>query len=214
MRAAKFILVTSNSIARLMTGRFALRIIVLLLAAGALLACDYNHRRSYVEPTYRPGVFNYAAGGRDLTVETIGNPFVGRGVGDQDFPDVITASMQGRNLGQATNFTATPGVTARPQYKVVIAFNPIEPATYRALCEGEVRSGPTEESIRVKAAFCQGGRSSGQRVLTGVRANVIAEAGPDSEAFRKMMAGITRDLFPLWDNDFDDDCRGMLLLCH
>lgn len=190
------------------------RALVLLVSAAALFACDYNHRRSYVEPTYRPQLFNYAAGGRDLTTETVGNPFAGRGIDDQEFPDVVTALMQGRNLGQATNFTATPGPTARPQYKVVIAFDPVEPASYRALCEGQVRSGPTEETIRVKAAFCQGGRTSGQRVLTGVRADVVATADPDSEAFQRMMAGITRDLFPLWDNDFDDDCRGMLWLCH
>lgn len=198
-----------------MMGKTGFQATVLLLVAVAVSACDYSHRRGYIEPTYRPALFNYAAGGRDLLVETIGNPYAERGLGDQDFPGFITASMQGRNLGQRTNFTTTLGETGREQYKVVVAFNPIEPATYRALCEGQVRPGPTEETIRVKAAFCQGGRSSGQRVLTGVRANVVAEATPDSEAFQRMMAGITRDLFPLRDNDFDDnDCRSILLPCH
>ena len=187
---------------------------ILLLATAALAACDYNHRRSYVEPTYRPSLFNYAAGGRDLEVRTVGNPYDEQGLGDQEFPDFIVASMQGHNLGQPTNFTTAPGETARDQYKVVIVFNPVEPATYRSLCEGEAQSGPTEEKVRVKAAFCQGGRSSGERVLTGVRADVVAEAGPNSEAFQRMMAGVTRDLFPLWDNDFDDDCRGFIWLCH
>ncbi len=187
---------------------------VLLLATATLAACDYNHRRSYVEPTYRPSLFNYAAGGRDLEVQTVGNPYTERGLGDQEFPEFIVASMQGHNLGQPTNFTTVPGGTARDQYKVVIVFNPVEPATYRSLCEGEALSGPTEEKVRVKAAFCQGGRSSGERVLTGVRADVVAEAGPNSDAFQRMMAGVTRDLFPLWDNDFDDDCRGFIWLCH
>lgn len=185
-----------------------------MMATVTLFACDYNHRRSYVEPTYRPHVFNYAAGGRDLAVETVGNPFAGRSIDDQAIGELVTMLMQGRNRGQATNFTVTPGPTARPQYKVVIVFDPVEPAPYRALCEGEARSGPTEETIRVRAAFCQGGRSSGQRVLTGVRANVVADATPESEAFQRMMAGITRDLFPLWDNDFDEDCRGLIWLCH
>lgn len=193
----------------------SLQAITLLFAAVAASACDYSHRRSYIEPTYRPTLFNYAAGGRDLLVETVGNPYAEHGLGDQEFPGFITASMRGHNLGQRTNFTTVPGETAREQYKVVIAFNPVEPATYRALCEGEIRSGPTEETIRVKAVFCQGGRSSGQRVLTGVRADVVAEAGPDSEAFRKMMAGVTRDLFPIWDADFDDDdCPSIRLFCH
>lgn len=198
-----------------MLRRHCPKILFLLVSAAALFACDYNHRRSYVEPTYRPTLFNYAAGGRDLAVETIGNPFAGRGVDDQEFPEIVTTSMQGRNWGQPTNFTTTPGATARPAYKVVIVFNPIEPATYRSVCEGDVRPGPTEEKLRVKAVFCQGGRSSGQRVLTGVRADVIAEAGPDSVAFRKMMSGVTRDLFPLWDGDFDDDrCPAFSLFCH
>ncbi len=196
-------------------GRSVLQAAFLVLVGVVVTACDYNHRRSYVEPTYRPTLFNYAAGGRDLEVRTIGNPYIEQGLADQEFPAFVAASMQGRNLGQPTNFTTTPGETARDRYKVVIAFNPIEPATYRSLCEGEVQSGPTEEKVRVKAAFCQGGRSGGQRVLTGVRADVVAEAGPNSEAFQGMMSGVTRDLFPLWDNDFDDDdCRGLLFLCH
>lgn len=192
------------------------RILVLLLCTGALFACDYSHRRSYIEPTYRPALFNYAAGGRDLAVETIGNPYTGHGIDDRQFPELVTASMQGHNRGQPTRFTTDPGETANPRYKVVIVFDPIEPATYRALCEGEVRSGPAVEDIRVKAAFCQGGRSTGQRVLTGVRANVAGEADPQSPAFRQMMAGVTRDLFPLWDNDMDHDrdCPSFRLLCH
>lgn len=196
--------------------KFRFQVAVLLLASAAVAACDYNHRRSYVEPTYRPSLFNYAAGGRDLEVQTVGNPYAEQGLGDQEFPDFIVASMQGHNLGQPTNFTTAPGDTARDQYKVVIAFNPIEPATYRSLCEGEVRSGPTEEKVRVKAAFCQGGRSSGERVLTGVRADVVAEAAPQSEAFQRMMAGVTRDLFPLQDQDFDNDndCPGLRIFCR
>lgn len=187
----------------------------LALSVTVLTACEYTAYRSYVEPTYRPTVFNYAAGGRDLEVQTVGNPYAERGFGNQDFPEFIVASMQGRNLGQPTNFTTTPGETARAEYKVVIAFNPVEPATYRSLCDGEVQSGPTEEKVRVKAAFCQGGRSTGQRVLTGVRAEVIAGAEPNSPAFQSMMGGITRNLFPLWDADFDDDrCRGFLVLCN
>ena len=197
-----------------MIGPRGLRAALVLALIGVLGACDYNHRRSYVQPTYRPALFNYAAGGRDLAVQTVGNPFVEAGIDDQAFAALVTDAMQGRNLGQPTRFTTAPGESARPQYKVVIAFDPVEPASYRALCDGAVDSGPTGERIRVKAAFCQGGRSTGQRVLTGVRADMVADAGPRSEAFDRMMAGVTRDLFPLWDNDFDEDCRGILFLCH
>ena len=80
---------------------------VLLLATAALAACEYNHRRSYVEPTYRPSLFNYAAGGRDPEVQTVGN-HAEQGLGDQEFPEFIVASMQGHNLGQRTNFTTAP----------------------------------------------------------------------------------------------------------
>ena len=125
-----------------------LQAFVLLTSAVVTIACDYNHRRSYVEPTYRPQLFNYAAGGRDLTVEAIGNPFAGRGIDDQEFPDLVTMLMQGRNLGQTTHFTTTPGPTARSSYKVVVVFDPVEPATYRSLCEGEARSGPAGATIR------------------------------------------------------------------
>lgn len=196
-----------------MTRTRVLRTALLLLVAATVAACDYSHGRSLIRPSYRPALFNYAAGGRDLKVETIGNPFADRGLDDQEIGDFVAASMQGHNWGQPTNFTATPGESARPQYKVVVAFNPVEPATYRAICEGDVRSGPTADRVRVKAAFCEG-VSDGQRVLTGVRASVISEAGPDSSEFQAMMAGVTRDLFPIWAEEFDDDCPSLLFFCH
>ncbi|NNG05956.1 MAG: hypothetical protein HKM95_17890 [Inquilinus sp.] len=191
-------------------------IALLALVCGTLVACDYTYRRSFLRPSYRPTVFNYAAGGRDLKVETIGNPFSGVQLDDARVAELTTSAMQGHNLGQPTNLTPTPTDSARPQYKVVVAYNPIEPAGYLALCRGDVRAAPAGEPLRVKAVFCES-VDSGPRVLTGVRGQLSEEqmAAPDSPAYRSLMAGVARELFPLWDSDMDDDrCRGAFFLCH
>ena len=189
---------------------------ILAFAGGSLVACDYTHQRSFLRPSYRPALFNHVAGGRDLKVETVGNPFGDGQFAVSQVAELTAAAMQGHNPGQPTNFTATPGDSARPQYKVVVAYNPVEPASYLALCRGEVRSDRSEEPLRIKAAFCES-VASGPRVLTGARGR-LAEgqaATRDSAAYRSLMAGLTRDLFPLWDADMDDDrCRGLLFLCH
>ena len=180
----------------------------------ALAGCDHDARLELIEPTYTVSVFNFAARDRDLKVVTIGNPFAEQGLSDQEFAEFIAESMQGRAWGQPVNFTTTPGETWRENYKVAYAFNPIEPATWVAVCEGDVETGPIEDGVlRVKAAFCQCGRPSGQRVLTGIRARVRADAEPDSEAFQAMMGGITRNLFPNIYRNRSKNCQSILVIC-
>ena len=192
-----------------------LQVLLLILPAVALNACDpnYTYMRGTITPNYSINTFNYAAGGRDLAVVAIGNPYAGQGFDNQDLPESIAAAMQGKNWGQPTNFTATPGETARPNYKVVFAFNPVEPANYRQICDGDVRTGPTEGRIRVKAAFCQGGQQGGHRFLTTVRGSIVPEAGPGSESFNKLFAGMTLDLFPPIYLRDRDKCRSFFIVC-
>ncbi|MEE8272209.1 MAG: hypothetical protein V3R98_10835 [Alphaproteobacteria bacterium] len=197
-----------------MTTTRVLGIAAVILAVLVQTACSYNYARSFIRPTYRPSLFNYAAAGRDLRVDTQGNPFAASIDQQADFGTVVTALMQDRNWGARTNFTASPGESARPQYRVVVVFDPVEPAPYSALCNGTVRTGPTEGRIRVRAAFCET-VSSGPRVLTGVRGNLVPEATVESPEFAALMAGVTRDLFPIWDADFDDDdCPSFVIFCH
>lgn len=178
------------------------RLMPLALLALALAACDMTYRRSYIWPHYRPSTFNYAAGGRDLAVEVLGNP---TDLEPARFAAAVVAAMQGHNAGQPTHLTLTPGPTARPLYRVVVAFNPAASVGRYDLCRDPIDTGPTADRIVVRAAFCQGAQA-----LTFVRGRGPADMTVDSAVFRRLMAGLARELLPR-DNperrDEEDDPR-------
>jgi hypothetical protein len=102
-----------------------------------LSACSNQGVRLYGRGSaggYDAGEFGYAAGGRDLRVIIVGNPFGG----DQAaFGRVVTDAMQGRNLGPQTNFTTTPGPSAREIYRVVMVFDPPNGLSADTTCQSD-----------------------------------------------------------------------------
>src|SRR5438552_3662173 len=101
---------------------------------------DYVH----LEPRYRAQEFGYAAGGRDLRADVQGNPFA---MPQNEFNAVVTDAMQGAHFGQPTNFTTTPGDSAREGYRVRLLFNGPDAGNGWILCGGEPAAvGPSPES--------------------------------------------------------------------
>lgn len=160
---------------------------------------------------YTPLEFSYAAGGRDLTTEISGNPF---GMDQATFDQVVTDLMRGRHFGPPTNFTTTPGPSAREPYHVVLAFNPEGALTHQALClRRRVPTQPlgADGRMTLQAAFCRGGG-----MMTGVVGYASGVRSIEDPAFRRMIADTTLSLFPPVDPDRDDDCRpsaGFLGFC-
>ncbi len=142
--------------------------------------------------SYNSGEFGYAAGGRDLHVVVVGNPFGG----DQaTFERAVTDTMQGRSVRQETNFTTSPGPSARREYRVVMVFNPQGNILGDKACQGDPKSLPTAAgegmAVVLVAAFCRSDQS-----LTQVRGDIGAATGPDDPVFGELVGQSTQALFP------------------
>jgi len=163
------------------------------LAFAALAGCggtpiiDYVH----LEPGYRAQQFAYAAGGRDLKADVQGNPFA---MPKEEFDATVTDAMQGAHFGEATNFTTTPGDSARDGYRVRLLFNGPGASSGRIVCAGEPAVvGPSPESgnVRLLAAFC-----NGDYPLSYLSAHVSGIQDAHDPAFRDFMRQVTTNLFP------------------
>lgn len=165
---------------------------VLLLAGAAFLPLGgcMNERVVASEPTpaYTLNEVSYAASNRDLRVVLHGNPF---GMDAQSFAEKVVPLMQGRVMGVKTNLTTTPGDTARPGYKVVLAFNVAETMMNTGLCtDGPIPTRPPGGPIIVQGAFCRGG------ALTSATGWLDNPKGPDDPDFHHLISDMTFSLFP------------------
>jgi hypothetical protein len=164
------------------------------LFLGILVAaCGGGVRLTHqdISPVYTSGEFAYAGAGRDLRVVVAGNPFGGDRA---EFDNAVTGYMKGNHWGQATNFTTTPGESARDTYHVVMLFNPPETFPGIKLCREEPEALPTETrdvGVVLFAAFCRRNES-----LTEIKGYIEAAGGPADANFGDLVAGVTLGLFP------------------
>ncbi len=184
--------------------RLAQRVVPIALSV-AVAACDgglIRHNQLYLSPHYDARVPT-AVGGRDVMVEIQGNPFGGDPAA---FAQAVTGAMQGHAEVPAPHFTTTPGESWRQQYRVVVAFNPAEVVSQDALCARTVTTSPSAEGVAVYGAFCEG-----RRALSFAVNGTPPVADAQAPGFRRMMAALTRDLFPLENREFrDNDARPLL----
>jgi hypothetical protein len=118
--------------------------------------------------------------------------------------NTVVASMQGHNGGARMTFTTAASPPPRPRWRVVMAINPTEIRDTIKLCK--LTETPTTArseggNVRILAAFCQGDYAASQ--ATG-RATGVTSL--DSPNFDKLVAGLTRTLFPA-RNPHDDRGR-------
>jgi len=155
-----------------------------------------------VNTAYSPGEFAYAGAGRDLRVEIVGNPFGGDAAA---FAAAVTDAMKGQHWGQPTNFTTTPGESARTDYRVMMLFNPPVNLNAMRLCREGASTLPTEatgDGIALFGAFCLGDKE-----LTAIKGKVSSTSGPRDPAFRNLVGQVTHGLFPPERDRLRDDRR-------
>jgi hypothetical protein len=181
---------------RLVRAAMAATIGVVALAGCAGQSTIYN---SMISNAYRPYLYGYGAGRRDLTTVVLGNPF---GLDQQQMEERLLAKFNARpTLLQPTHFTTTPGPSARPEFKVVLLFNRAI-VLPNAVCRAPDRVpvadlGPT---MRLTATFCHyGGYLS---TVTGELENVT---DIDDPRFEKLIGHMVPLLFPPIDPTRSDD---------
>ncbi|TSD89560.1 hypothetical protein FFK22_006015 [Mycobacterium sp. KBS0706] len=149
-------------------------------ASDRVVVDDIGVRYSRVE-------FSAAADGRDLRTVIQGNPF-----GTPGFDQAVLGIMNRTYVGPKTNFTATPGPTAKRDYFVSVVFNPSPDVTPFALCNAPIpTAAPNPGRITARAAFCiTGGEAT---AVTGYVSNV---KGPDDPNFVSMIQHMMLAMFP------------------
>jgi hypothetical protein len=182
--------------------------IAALIAAGVLLAACAGQSMIYnnsISSAYRPYDYGYGAGRRDLTTIIVGNPF------DIDQADLETRLVAMLNESptflQPTNFTTTPGPSARPQYRAVLLFNRgIVLPTQICRSPDSVPLVELGATMRLTAVFCRYGGFLSQ--VTGELENV---AGIDDPRFRRLIRQMVPLLFPPVDPTRDGDEEPFLI---
>lgn len=163
---------------------------------------------SRIDGAYSRRDFAYAGSGRDMRTEIYGTPFLG--VAKVEFDKAVTDAMRGAHFGPATNFTTTPGDSARSTYRVRMLWNAPRSASPSRLCEGTPEDpGAISEDGRARliAAFCRS-----DRAITYVVGSVDDVSGPDDPRFVGFVRQVTHRLFPPRDGDFDRE-RCFMLEC-
>ncbi|HEY0833280.1 MAG TPA: hypothetical protein VGE72_05160 [Azospirillum sp.] len=164
--------------------------LALLALLPVLAACGRERVvADEISPAYTAAEVAYAASDRDLRVVIHGNPLGGS---PQAFARTVTDAMQNKIIGVRTNFTTTPNASARPDYAVVLAFNPAETMLNSALCRGGgIPTKPVGGTLIVQSAFCRAGGA-----LTSATGWLDEPRGLDDPALRELIAGLTFSLFP------------------
>ena len=175
-------------------------ITVVVVAASLLAACAgqstiYN---DMISGAYRPYEYGYGAGRRDLTTIVVGNPF------DVDQAELETRLVAMLNESptflQPTNFTTTPGPSARPQYRAVVLFNR-QIVLPSAACRAPERVPVADlgDTVRVTLLFCRYGGW-----LSTVTGELEGVTGIDDPRFHRLIRRMVPLLFPPIDPTHDD----------
>jgi hypothetical protein len=171
---------------------------LLLLTACAGQSIIYNER---ISTAYRPYDYGYGAGRRDLTTIIVGNPFdIDRA---QLETELVAMLNQSPTFLQPTNFTTTPGPSARPQYRAVLLFNrQIVLPSVACRAPEQIPVAELGETTRLTALFCRHGG-----FLSTVTGELDGVTGIDDERFNRLIRQMVPLLFPPVDptRDGDDD---------
>lgn len=171
---------------------------LLLLASvgGFLSACEPARYATTQDRIYSPAEFRYASANKDFRTVISGNPF---SAPDAQLESVVLEAMQPRNWGfdQAytprTRFTTRPNESANEDYRVEVSFLAEDVGNVTSLCAGQPgRAAAAEDGvIRARMAFCF------QTQILSTTVGTLTDAdGVRDPRFRRLIVGMTRDLFP------------------
>ena len=130
--------------------------------------------------------FAQIAGGRDLHTIVTGNPFT---VDDSALAGAVTQVFNTRNSRARSNFTTSPGPSARADVALVVHFNAAQRILPSLLCTDPL-SAPTDPAVRpivMDIVFCEG-----TKAISGRRGTLAEANGPDDQQFKDFLAlGLT-----------------------
>jgi hypothetical protein len=174
-----------------MTSRLLSIAVAVTVGVTALAGCAGNSTiyNSMISSAYRPYLYGYGAGRRDLTTIVLGNPF---GLDQQQMEERLLAKFNARpTLLQPTHFTTTPGPSARPEFKAVLLFNRAT-VLPNQVCRApeQVPVADLGSTMRLTATFCRGGYLS---TVTGELENVT---DIDDPRFERLIGQMVPLLFP------------------
>lgn len=177
-------------------------LVLLALATPALAGCGLSRVVSSERSSaYTPMAALYAFNDRDAKVEVFGNPFGGaKGDAAAALANAVTAAMPGRAMGLNTRFTTTPNETARTNYRIAFAFNPVGYGPQGRVCRQPLPVEPPQAGppykLYVEAAFCDGDGD-----FTAARGWLDAATGLDDPNLRHLIGDLTHTLFPPAESD-------------
>jgi hypothetical protein len=187
--------------------RASIRSAVVAVCAFALVACAgqstiYNNM---IGPAYRPYLYGYGAGRRDLTTVIVGNPFdIDQGELDTKLVPMLNESP---TFVQPTNFTTTPGPSARPEFKAVILFNRAVVLPNQVCRTPEqVPVADLGSTLRLSATFCQYGG-----YLSTVTGELEGVTDIDDPRLRTLIRQMVPLLFPPIDPTEDEHQNPFLI---
>lgn len=170
------------------------RFLSLGAAAIASLATACEDGPATVGGTWRsPAAWSsmvYASSEGPLLVQVFGDPF---DQGLAAWRAQVAEAMSGRLIGRPLAFTADPQAAPRPNFKVMLAFNPSKALSADDLCAGKpaFTQPETAGKITVLAAFCGG---DGKPLAT-VQGWVAKIEGPADKRLGQLLGQVVRDLF-------------------
>ncbi len=140
-----------------------------------------------------------AGGGRDFHVVVRNNPY---DLPKEEVDKAVIDSIQGQITYMITNFTTTPGETARLQYRVEFYFDAPDNISGRTLCNRQLElPPPTPKKGRtvILGAFCLR-----DQVVSEAR-GTIAQAEPGDERFRAIYSILIRRVLPPHKRDLENE---------
>lgn len=172
----------------------------------ALTACIAEITNGRVAHGDAYSLFAGAAGGREMPVVVVNNPFP---IADAALGEAVTDAMQGHANGPETRFTTRPSTNVEPRFRIVVMFEPATGLADHNLCKsrvGDLPSRPGGGGLDVvmafcgapwlRSAFCRGTAVCGGTTLLSVVNGSAPTARPGDERFRRLIAAMTRDLIP------------------
>jgi hypothetical protein len=174
-----------------MTRRFLSVAVATVVGVVALSGCAGESRiyNEMISSAYRSYLYGYGAGRRDLNTIILGNPF---DIDQQELDSrLVTMLNESPTFLQPTNFTTTPGPSARQEFKAVILLNR-SIVLPNEICRAPDRVPVAElgATLRVSATFCRGGYLS---TVTGELQDVT---GIDDPRLRTLIRKMVPLLFP------------------
>ena len=171
---------------------------LVLLAGCAGQSTIYNNM---ISAAYRPYLYGYGAGRRDLDTLIVGNPF-----------DIDQAQLDARLVAmmnesptflQPTHFTTTPGPSARRQFRAVLLFNrQIVLPQVACRTPEQIPVAELGDTTRLTAVFCNYGG-----YLSTVTGELQGLTGIDDPRFRQLIGKMVPLLFPPIDPTQEEEMQ-------